>query len=334
LVPLLLHARFQLLINLNEKKRVYSKNSQNFPIFYSFLAKSKDYVNSIVVVFYCISSSILNIIWAIYGFKCNQPLIDILVYLHFGVLFVEFMFLMLVVLYDLIKNWRLLLKCQWRTYFILNDPFYWRIEMALASFFVISLIPWLLPFSKLIRGIITDICLVTYICVFVMFPLTITIFRKINRCFIKSRKYYSNNQEINLIFKHDVLIKLLMEYAENEFSSENVKFKIDHLNYLNQNSKNKRGPLVNAMVANYLSGKSSPFELNVDNSNKSKFQKKLLVYQKTENYEDDLFDSIMTAVNLNISDTVSRFQFTYKYIMKVNQLELVMGESFRKASLF
>jgi hypothetical protein len=331
---LLLHARFQLLINLNEKKRVYSKNAQNFPIFYSFLAKSKDYVNPIVIIFYCISTSILNILWAIFEFRCNQPMIDILIYLHFGVLFVEFLFLVSVILYDLIKNWKLLIKCQWRTYLILNDPFYWRIEMALATIFVITLIPWLLPFSKVIRGILTDLSLLIYVCVFVLFPLLITILRKINRCFIKSRNYSSNNQEINIIFKHDVLIKLLMEYAENEFSSENVQFKIDHLNYLNQKSKNKRGPLVNAMVTNYLNGGSSPFELNVDNANKSKFQKKLLAYQKMEMYEDDLFDSIMAAVNLNLSDTVTRFQFTYKYIMKVNQLELVMGDSFRKQSLF
>ena len=298
------------------------------PIFYRILSKSQNYIILFVFIHYIFLVFFFNFLWSIFKFQCYAPYTDIIVIIHFIMLGFAIFLLFLLIIYDIIHNLNIFLKCKFKEYFIINDPFYMRIELCLLTTFLIVYIPWAFPISQTIRGILTDVTLFIYISAFCLFPLCATIVREINGYFHKRKRLDENASDtLDMIFRSTVFLTLFEEFAKNEFSSENVRFRIEYENYLNTH-QSKRDVLVGRIIENYLCG-TSPFQLNIDSKNMKLFKEKYSKSYQTGEFEDNLFLEIEKAVNLNLADTFSRFCVSIQYITKVNQMEL-LGKSFTK----
>jgi hypothetical protein len=139
------------------------------------------------------------------------------------------------------------------------------------------------------------------------FSLGVTIYRyyfppKMN----KSNGDMENVSEIDEIFQNQALFELFYEYSKKEFSMENVLYKVDSDHYKKIKNEKKRLKLAQQMEIKYMSGNSSPLEINADLTTmrpiKESLQNKLAPV--------DLFKQLDVVVMKNLSDTHGRFKFS------------------------
>jgi hypothetical protein len=115
-----------------------------------------------------------------------------------------------------------------------------------------------------------------------------------------------NLSEIDEIFQNQALFELFYEYSKKEFSMENVLYKVDSDHYKKMKNEKKRLKLAQQMEIKYMSGSSSPLEINADLTTmrpiKEALEKKLAPV--------DLFKQLDVVVMKNLSDTHGRFKFS------------------------
>jgi len=134
--------------------------------------------------------------------------------------------------------------------------------------------------------------------------LIITIIKQI---YAQSTKFRSSQMiflTMDEILSNDILLKLFIEFCESEWSSENIFFKLDVLEY--KKTKTDRKTHCEIIKERYLLFSSSPLELNVRES----FVNEAVRRINSELFYDELFDNLETSIDLNLLDTLQRFRFS------------------------
>jgi hypothetical protein len=137
------------------------------------------------------------------------------------------------------------------------------------------------------------------------FSLGITIYRYFFSSTISAENNDSKS-EIDEIFENQATFELFYEYSKKEFSIENVLYKVDSNQYKKLKNEKKRLKHAQLMEIKYLSGQSSPLEINVDQATLAP------VIEALHNNEApiDLLKNLDLAVLKNLSDTHGRFKFS------------------------
>jgi hypothetical protein len=119
--------------------------------------------------------------------------------------------------------------------------------------------------------------------------------------------------------------KLFKDFAEDEFSSENILIWEDIQNYKKLKDASKREILANEIFTNYLSGVTAPLEGNllfplIEVNVNSKTVDSVINCLKTNDFSDEMFEQCLSQIRINMSDTFSRFQLSPGYMLYSNKV--------------
>lgn len=148
-----------------------------------------------------------------------------------------------------------------------------------------------------------------------LLSLLITIYFYIKSFIFENRK---NSTPLLTVFQSDELFDLFLQYAQSEWSVENVYFKISVDQY-KKSSKEKRFQYAKEMIMEFFNS-NSVFELNIPLIIKEKV---LNCFTSTKNLPPDLFYDVEKEVEGNLNDTLSRFMLTYEYKAWVGKQNLL-----------
>eukprot|EP01080_Neovahlkampfia_damariscottae_P010754 gene10754-3373_t len=263
--------------------------------------RSKYFMVGLLTFAYLFESIILTIPILVFQGKCTATARTITRFVHGGFMLGAIGIWFVVQLVDLLINWRIILVCKLKKYFIDDDIYYFRLE----SLFFLGLLSvgavWISVSKPKIIGMISvEIILVLgWIAIGGVLTLLITTFKY---CFPQKKKINEIN-EIEEIFKDEELYLLFYRQARKEYSLENVLFRVDSMKYKTMKNKKKREEHAIMMVEKYLSGSSSPFEINVDFNTISKAVELI----REGRFDDNIFDDLDYCIYRNLSDTYSRF---------------------------
>eukprot|EP01080_Neovahlkampfia_damariscottae_P004549 gene4549-7933_t len=131
---------------------------------------------------------------------------------------------------------------------------------------------------------------------------TLAIFNKIRSLFQKKK-----GEQMMEVFENEQLLELFIDFAEYEFSIENVRCYKDIMTYKTLTLDKQREHLDKFNKLYLLS--SSELEVNLPHSKKKIFQDAL----KNDNITDDILETIEIEVSANLGDTFSRFVLTPEF---------------------
>jgi hypothetical protein len=261
-------------------------------------------------------------IFAISGFQCKSFTRSTMLFIHsLGIFFTTFVFTVFFVI-DLLLSFRHFIKCRWKTYFLEEDPFHFRIDFLLLIFFVPMMIVWATAkLPNVIIAILTDSLFSMGILISGGLPLLITIGKKMIYQ-IKSKNVRSKRLGLNIdfIIKDENLLEKFIEFAELEWSSENVYFKIDLNDYKKKNDLKSKRNIANQIKENYLIRNVSPLEINVSGKALNPTLRKI----EEQDFTSDLFDLIDREVDVNLCDTLARFIISSQYDQYLKENEVVL----------
>ena len=238
--------------------------------------------------------------------------------------FFTFTFLGIVAIVDFTFNVPLILKCKWNKIFIDDDPFNFRIELApLFSAVPLTIVWGFVPLPKYFYSIITEYLMFILLFTSGTQTLLITIIKKIIFLRNKSRNRKSESISIKYCLSPEI-IDLFIKFCEYEWSVENISFKLDIVKYKNLKSKSERSVMADIIKTKYLIIDVSELEINAPQKTLIEICKKI----DNGNIENDLFHPIEKVVDVNLGDTISRFQFSsmyYNYLSNIKYREKVLG---------
>jgi hypothetical protein len=269
--------------------------------------RSKVVMFLLIIGLYLFEATLTTLVIFAGGFKCSNIVRDIMRYIHGGLLLMSVFGVVIAQITDLIINWRLILKCRLKKYYIEDDIYYFRLE----SLFLFGLIPisvaWIaITNPRLLKiSLVEVIFMFSWITVGGLFSLIVTTFKY---CFGSKKKTVKDN-EIDKVFSRDDLRKHFIEFAKKEYSIENAFWKTDSDHYRGTSSSKKRREIAELMVQKYLSGSSSYYEINAP----GKIIEKVLNKIDKEEFDDRLFHELDNIVDVNLCDTLSRFINTTHY---------------------
>jgi hypothetical protein len=261
-------------------------------------------------------------IFAISGFKCKSFTRSTMLLMHaLGIFFTTFVFALFFAL-DIILSFRHFIKCRWKTYFLEEDPFHFRIDFMMLIFFVPTMIVWAtVNLPNFFLGIFTDTLFYIGILMSGGLPLLITIGKSVIYQ-IKSKNVRSKRLGLNIefIIKDENLLEKFIEFAELEWSSENVYFKIDLNEYKKKSDSKSKRNLAHQIKENYLIRNVSPLEINVSGKALNPTIKKI----EDQEFTSNLFDLIDREVDVNLCDTLARFIISSQYDQYLKENEVVL----------
>jgi hypothetical protein len=138
------------------------------------------------------------------------------------------------------------------------------------------------------------------------FSLGITMYRYLFSSTNNGKEENNSKTEIDEIFENQATFELFYEYSKKEFSIENVLYKVDSNQYKKLKNEKKRLKHAQLMEIKYLSGQSSPLEINVDQATLAPVLESLHRNQAPI----DLLKNLDSSVMKNLSDTHGRFKFS------------------------
>jgi hypothetical protein len=261
-------------------------------------------------------------VFAISGFQCKSFTRSTMLFIHvMGIFFTTFVFTVFFVI-DLLLSFRHFIKCRWKTYFLEEDPFHFRIDFLLLIFFVPTMIVWATAkLPNVVLATLTDTLFFIGILISGGLPLLITIGKRVIYQ-IKSKNIRSKRLGLNIefIIKDENLLEKFIEFAELEWSSENVYFKIDLNDYKKKNDLKSKRNVANQIKENYLIRNVSPLEINVSGKALNPTLRKI----EEQDFTTDLFDLIDREVDVNLCDTLARFIISSQYDQYLKENEVVL----------
>jgi hypothetical protein len=131
-----------------------------------------------------------------------------------------------------------------------------------------------------------------------------------------------NKGEIEKIFEDKTLTEMLTDFANAEFSPENIYCFLDIKEFHTLKDDKEKLKFAEKMKIIYFNGMSSEYEVNVSGSAMKDFNEKLESHSW-----DDLFSKVETAIRANISDTYSRF------IISIEYQNYIISKDFQKTNI-
>jgi hypothetical protein len=321
-LPFFILFRYIILVNLNHLKQYVYKKSQStvemtksvtlFLRLFSFLNLETSFFIFIFFIYFSTLSSEFLLL-GISKFNCIQLGKSYLII--FGLvctLLVFFVFLLLMI--DVLLNIRVICS-KWGLikYFIRDDIYYFRLEyLSICFVSILFSLSAVINFSGLVRAAYASLIYYFFLFFQVWLPLLITIFRYTFR-----KKELVEKGRIENIFepRYDEIYALFEKFASKEFSVENLYIKKDIKKY--KAAVLNKAQLAKFIFSTYLNGKSSLFEVNIENKYCHEIYQKI---QKND-FSVNLFDSVESEIDRNMADTFSRFRFEKEYLLALKSLE-------------
>jgi hypothetical protein len=252
-------------------------------------------------------------------FKCKPWTETYMRYHHVFFLAINAIAILISLIFDLILNLKNFFKCQWKRYYFDDDTFHYRMDMPIIVMLLPFVFLWLvIPLPYLFRGIVVDIMMFLSVGFGGGVALFITIIKK-SIFLIKTQRIDNKRLKmtIEMIIKEKLLLEQFITFAESEWSSENIYFKIDISEYKKKTDQKTKMILANQIKENYLVTGISPLEVN---STRKSLNPTLKQMEDLE-FSNDLFDKIEAEVDANLCDTLARFIVSseYDYYLKLNQ---------------
>eukprot|EP01080_Neovahlkampfia_damariscottae_P006518 gene6518-10526_t len=248
-------------------------------------------------------------VYAGFNFQCSTDTFIILRFIFIGMFGFCILVIASLILFDFLTNIRYIVVCKWKKIFFEDDPFNFRLDMIAMICLTPPLIVWsLVTLPKIIYAIFTDILMYLSIWSVGFQALLITMLNSFLLMFRKSKSKEKNIKYIHQILEPGI-VDVFVEFCESEWSLENILFKLDVIKYKNSKSKSERKQISLMILNKYLISNMSELEINATN------EKMVAVGKLIENEEldDELFQGLESIVNVNLADTISRFQFSYMY---------------------
>lgn len=300
ITPLIVYLRYLLVINMNN---LTEKTSWKYKM---LKVLASPFFQLFIFLCYLLYLSIhFTWIFAIDYFRvpCNRALRDSLVRKYVISGSVVTVLLVILQIYDIIKNWSLIKKCEVRKYFLFKDPFYFRIEIILTIllFLTYTIIYLITEYSSIDLGNTIYLLInsfYTYWLFFnqIGFSLIITLYLKIKSLCSKEQEY-----ELDVILNNQELCEMFEKYAKDEWNHEILYAKLDLISYRKSKNKDK-----DAMEfrEKYLNGSMLNYPLPIDNS---------IILQTIDSinegrFDENLFDELEDQINLNLKDILTRFK--------------------------
>lgn len=264
-------------------------------------------------------SIVVLIIYTFVDFKCGTIAYRIiqLYALGNGGLFLIIVFLLYT--WDCIQNYKLLINCKFKKFFLTNDHYFYRLELSTSPILFLIIIIWLgVPMPTLIKIMFTEAMhffVLWFCCFFILF---MTIYKKISE-----RLFYKNKEEqgdLAQIFENDDLYEQFLEFSKNEWSMENVYFKRYCLDY-RKAPLEERKRIVAKMIHLFLNFEESLFEMNVTKQSIMKVLKNV----ENNNYSDDLFIELEIENQSLLTNIMGRFRFSYEYQFYLSKMSIIKG---------
>jgi hypothetical protein len=219
---------------------------------------------------------------------------------------------LLVLVVDVIMNWKLIVTFKWIQYIIFNDPYWYRAQhLLLVPFMIFSLIVEFIALStstsykSIAESFGLNITLNTIqasllLFLVVILPIFITCVNLIYKV-IRGKKMIQ--KDLDTLFKDPIIYEMMFKYCQREFSLENflcykeiLEFKVNPVNPL-------------PIYFQFFNGINSIMEVNVAKKDCQVIFEKI----KTNTFDSTLFNDVERTVLTNLSDTWSRFQFEADY---------------------
>jgi hypothetical protein len=271
------------------------------------------------IVYFAIFMVSQFLIFAISGFTCKSWTQPLMRNVHVFGLLVCTLILVFFYILDLVLSFKNFVRCRWKRFFLEEDPFHYRIDMMMMLGFVPFLIFWaFVPLPYLFGGIIVDILMYLGILFGGGVALNITILKKII-FLIKTRNADNTRLKItmDIILSDENLLEKYIEFSELEWSSENVYFKLDVMEYKKKTDLKLKRIIADKLKENYLIPSVSPLEINVT----AKSLNPTLKQMDEFDFSNDLFNRIEREIDVNLCDTLARFIVSsqYEQFLKENE---------------
>lgn len=307
-VTLFYYLKFIILVNVNAKKfkLVTSKSNEFLSIFYKILLKLSA-IESIVIFtifLFIIYYSLCLLFYGIFGFNCASIAYDISRYLYLVISLPLFFIIIILSIGDLIQNYRLIIQCKLREFYLVTDPFYFRLIFLISPLEIIIIIIWASPlnYTATFRNTLVELGFAIAIANNSFLPL---VFTMISYHF---KKKSHSSCIIEGFFRTDEIYLMFLNFSKNEWSMENVV--CQKLIYEYKASKIGRKKIINDINHKFLKGEE--FELNIREE-----RKKLLIHEidqiQNDNYPNELFNELEKDLQINLSDILVRYMVTEEY---------------------
>jgi hypothetical protein len=204
-------------VSLSKKVEMSDSVQKNIPLQYIIFKKlSSPIILAIWGLLYTVYLYVIQtIILAAYKFQCVGNISDISRYfygLSFGTILIAAMLWMI----DIVKNWRILIKCQLIQYFITSDPNLFRIDTLTVFPLLFFLAIWaIVPLPIVFRLLIIEILFVGYVHISGVNSLYIAIFKKIYYLVKGRNKKENSANELAKIFDDPELLKIFSTFANS-----------------------------------------------------------------------------------------------------------------------
>lgn len=325
LIPTMYYFRYVALLNINVSKlNIVNGRSMNpkLPLISRVMNKVR---HPLVILIVCVTIlsvylTLAVIIFSAYGWKCGGGVSTIMRYLCLVVIILIVIPCILFQIWDYCVNWRILSKCKLRKFFIDDDHYYYRLEVAPAFVCVVIGVIWVFVSMPSMFKIL--FCELIYFwtcwCMF-GFSMTVTIFNWIfEKCRPSRTDMTSSNFTIiDQIFANEEILALFRDFCTSEFSLENFYFRQSVVEY-RALSGELRADKASEMYQMFLTS-TSALELNVPSSSiveiKSALQEGI--------FPETLFDGVSVHVRTNLLDTYLRFCITKQFILTVKKQEML-----------
>eukprot|EP01080_Neovahlkampfia_damariscottae_P006515 gene6515-10523_t len=257
--------------------------------------------------------SFLLIIYGVFDFQCTTTSFGYMRLFHFGYFGINFAFMIGYSFYDVLSNIPSIIRCKWKNMFYQDDPFFYRLDMYSIWLIIPPSCIWgFATLPKYIYAIVTDWVILIGLWVSGWQMLVITIVKKM--IFFRNNFRKSNGesgeQVIDIQYCIDPkMVDFFIRFCESEWSVENIYFKLDVKKYELLTSKSERKQFSEIIRQKYLIPGVSELEINCPN----KYMYAVSRQIDEGNFPDDLFQAIECIVDINLSDTISRFQFSSTY---------------------
>eukprot|EP01080_Neovahlkampfia_damariscottae_P000504 gene504-8018_t len=236
-------------------------------------------------------------------------------------------------------------------FYMFSDPFYFRLEQIVVIFvFVLYVTTEIFSFDNVFnsktaeytyyikRVVLYSRTVVKYlfVCYQVIIPLGLSLIILIKNFILKCVTRKNGNLTLNdlqIVLASDILSPLFFEFSKQEWSQENLLCYRDIDAYKKISKIEKKKEFALEIFDKYLSGTDAPLEINIDQRQCIALKKDMQSCEDDSIFDNELFAKVEQTVQVNLSDTLSRFIISPVYVNYERNTQYLQKELAQKQSL-
>jgi hypothetical protein len=277
------------------------------------------------LLWFSLYSFLILIVHIVFGFVCSVDSFFYMRLIHGAGVLLICSCIALFLIFDFIINISLIVKCKCKQIYLNNDPYHYRLDMIIILITIPLCIVWFFAtLPQIIIASLIDVLIFSGFLISGFLAFLITILKRF-LYFFKNRSNKNNksgNWKVSDVM-NEKLIELFTEYCEFEWSSENILLKRQIAAYKKMILVGDRKTICNKIKIQFLL-RNSPLEVNCP----QKILEGVVKQIEEENFGEELFSELEKMIDLNLTDTISRFFFSdlYKsYLIDIKNTEKTIG---------